>query len=159
VRLPFPYHHHRHCTATSNASLTSRKWIARLAQRPDPGSAHKNERRGASTPCNQAVFIPPLRYCLGQIFISDNTGRWLIICGDSKRCERAKIVTLNWQVADGQCAPRFTLTPQRMRIIVESFKETLELGLEKPDQVVVSGSLHLLNGTICVDPKRGAGGS
>ncbi|KAF8976979.1 hypothetical protein BDQ17DRAFT_163165 [Cyathus striatus] len=30
----------------------------------------------------------------------------------------------------------FTLTPQRMRMIVEAFKETLELGLEKPDQVV-----------------------
>ena len=33
---------------------------------------------------------------------------------------------------------RFTLTPQRMRMIVEAFKETLELGLEKPHQVVVS---------------------
>ncbi|KAG5653172.1 hypothetical protein H0H81_001889, partial [Sphagnurus paluster] len=30
----------------------------------------------------------------------------------------------------------FTLTPQRMRMIVEAFKETLELGLSKPDQVV-----------------------
>ncbi|KAI0039975.1 hexokinase [Auriscalpium vulgare] len=30
----------------------------------------------------------------------------------------------------------FTLTPQRMRMIVEAFKETLELGLEKPEQVV-----------------------
>ncbi|KAI0298406.1 hexokinase [Multifurca ochricompacta] len=30
----------------------------------------------------------------------------------------------------------FTLTPQRMRIVVEAFKETLELGLEKPKQVV-----------------------
>ncbi|KAG5716376.1 Hexokinase [Termitomyces sp. T112] len=30
----------------------------------------------------------------------------------------------------------FTLTPQRMRMIVEAFKETLELGLEKPTQVV-----------------------
>lgn len=34
-------------------------------------------------------------------------------------------------------AGRFTLTPQRMRIIVEAFKETLELGLNKPAQVVV----------------------
>jgi hypothetical protein len=32
---------------------------------------------------------------------------------------------------------RFTLTPQRMRMIVEAFKETLELGLSKPGQVVV----------------------
>jgi hypothetical protein len=31
----------------------------------------------------------------------------------------------------------FTLTPQRMRMIVEAFKETLELGLQKPNQVVV----------------------
>ncbi|KAN0139323.1 hexokinase [Lactarius tabidus] len=30
----------------------------------------------------------------------------------------------------------FTLTPQRMRMIVEAFKDTLELGLEKPKQVV-----------------------
>ncbi|KAF7440128.1 hexokinase A [Pleurotus ostreatus] len=30
----------------------------------------------------------------------------------------------------------FTLTPQRMRMIVEAFKEALELGLEKPSQVV-----------------------
>ena len=32
---------------------------------------------------------------------------------------------------------RFTLTPPRMRMIVEAFKEALELGLEKADQVVV----------------------
>jgi hypothetical protein len=31
----------------------------------------------------------------------------------------------------------FTLTPPRMRMIVDAFKETLELGLEKPKQVVV----------------------
>ncbi|KAJ7644422.1 hexokinase [Roridomyces roridus] len=31
---------------------------------------------------------------------------------------------------------KFTLTPQRMRMIVEAFKETLELGLAKPKQVV-----------------------
>jgi len=30
----------------------------------------------------------------------------------------------------------FTLTPQRMRMIVEAFKDTLELGLNKPGQVV-----------------------
>jgi hexokinase len=30
----------------------------------------------------------------------------------------------------------FTLTPPRMRMIVEAFKEALELGLEKPDQVL-----------------------
>ncbi|KAI9438175.1 hexokinase [Lactarius indigo] len=30
----------------------------------------------------------------------------------------------------------FTLTPQRMRMIVEAFKDTLELGLEKPKQIV-----------------------
>ncbi|KAJ7188415.1 hexokinase [Mycena filopes] len=30
----------------------------------------------------------------------------------------------------------FTLTPQRMRMIVEAFKDTLELGLAKPKQVV-----------------------
>jgi hexokinase len=31
----------------------------------------------------------------------------------------------------------FTLTPQRMRMIMEAFKETLELGLQKPNQIVV----------------------
>ncbi|KAF9531097.1 hexokinase [Crepidotus variabilis] len=30
----------------------------------------------------------------------------------------------------------FTLTPQRMRMIVEAFKDSLELGLEKPEQIV-----------------------
>ncbi|KAF9078464.1 hexokinase [Rhodocollybia butyracea] len=30
----------------------------------------------------------------------------------------------------------FTLTPQRMRMIVEAFKDSLELGLKKPEQVV-----------------------
>jgi len=30
----------------------------------------------------------------------------------------------------------FTLTPQRMRMIVEAFKDTLETGLEKPGQIV-----------------------
>ncbi|KAJ3517082.1 hypothetical protein NLJ89_g734 [Agrocybe chaxingu] len=30
----------------------------------------------------------------------------------------------------------FTLTPQRMRMIVEAFKETLEVGLDKPGQIV-----------------------
>lgn len=29
------------------------------------------------------------------------------------------------------------MTPQRMRMIVEAFKDTLELGLSKPNQVVV----------------------
>ena len=33
---------------------------------------------------------------------------------------------------------RFTVTPQRMRMIVEAFKDSLELGLAKPAQVVVS---------------------
>jgi hexokinase len=31
----------------------------------------------------------------------------------------------------------FTLTPQRMRIIADAFRETLELGLQKPKQIVV----------------------
>jgi hypothetical protein len=38
----------------------------------------------------------------------------------------------------------FTLTPQRMRMIVEAFKEALETGLEKPEQVVVCRDLILL---------------
>jgi hypothetical protein len=41
----------------------------------------------------------------------------------------------------------FTLTPQRMRIIVEAFKDTLELGLEKPKQVVVRRFLGPLDFT------------
>jgi hypothetical protein len=36
----------------------------------------------------------------------------------------------------------FTLTPPRMRMIVDAFKETLELGLEKPKQVVVRFDLE-----------------
>jgi hexokinase len=33
----------------------------------------------------------------------------------------------------------FTLTPQRMRMIVDAFEETLDKGLAEYDQVVVSG--------------------
>ena len=36
----------------------------------------------------------------------------------------------------------FTLTPQRMRMIVEAFKDALENGLEKPEQIVVRSSLR-----------------
>ena len=57
-----------------------------------------------------------------------------------------KLETMYVLSSDSSAAPaltvyvvdRFTLTPQRMRIIVEAFKETLELGLSKPGQVVVS---------------------
>lgn len=38
---------------------------------------------------------------------------------------------------------RFNLTPQRMRMIVEAFKESLELGLSKEGQIVVSDVLIL----------------
>ena len=38
---------------------------------------------------------------------------------------------------------RFTLTPQRMRMTVEAFKDTLEVGLEKPGQTVVRMSYRL----------------
>lgn len=38
----------------------------------------------------------------------------------------------------------FTLTPQRMRMIVEAFKDALENGLEKPEQVVVRFRLRAL---------------
>lgn len=34
-----------------------------------------------------------------------------------------------------------TVTPQRMRMIVHAFEDTLDKGLQKPDQVVVSQSL------------------
>ena len=52
------------------------------------------------------------------------------------------------------CAPRlilatrrFNMTPQRMRMIVEAFKETLELGLSKHKQVVVSPTLCFCEGS------------
>lgn len=32
---------------------------------------------------------------------------------------------------------RFTLTPQRMRIIVDAFMDTLDIGLKEHDQIVV----------------------
>ena len=38
---------------------------------------------------------------------------------------------------------RFTLTPQRMRMITDAFSETLDNGLKKHGQVVVSGILSL----------------
>jgi len=37
----------------------------------------------------------------------------------------------------------FTLTPQRMRMIVEAFKDALENGLEKPEQIVVRSGLRI----------------
>jgi hexokinase len=45
----------------------------------------------------------------------------------------------------------FTLTPQRMRMIVDAFEETLDRGLQKWDQVIVSvpnGSLTSISLTI-----------
>lgn len=42
------------------------------------------------------------------------------------------------------CDDSFTLTPPRMRMIVDAFKDTLELGLEKPKQVVVRFPLTLV---------------
>jgi hexokinase len=38
----------------------------------------------------------------------------------------------------------FTLTPQRMRMIVDAFSETLELGLAHTGQVVVRDSFNIL---------------
>jgi len=52
-----------------------------------------------------------------------------------RACESSGLYDLDYLMLS--CACRFTLTPQRMRIIVEAFKETLELGLQQPDQVVV----------------------
>ena len=49
----------------------------------------------------------------------------------------------------------FTLTPQRMRMIVDAFKETLELGLEKHKQVVVR---RFLDPSIFTTGNRCAGG-
>jgi hypothetical protein len=57
---------------------------------------------------------------------------------------RACVFALAFLEADVRCILfRFTLTPQRMRMIVEAFKDILELGLEKPEQVVVS-LLHVV---------------
>lgn len=49
----------------------------------------------------------------------------------------ASMIRGYWKRRLSQRSCRFTLTPQRMRMIVEAFKDTLELGLEKPNQVVV----------------------
>jgi len=45
----------------------------------------------------------------------------------------------------------FTLTPQRMRMIVEAFKDSLELGLEKPSQIVVSIELCTTSWSVKVE--------
>jgi hypothetical protein len=42
----------------------------------------------------------------------------------------------------------FTLTPQRMRMIVEAFTEALEKGLKEYNQVVVSQLLHATAGDV-----------
>ena len=54
------------------------------------------------------------------------------------------------QESDLQRGFRFNLTPQRMRMIVEAFKDSLELGLSKHGQIVVSTSLVSFSTTIDV---------
>jgi hexokinase len=44
---------------------------------------------------------------------------------------------IRYQRGHANAIHRFTLTPQRMRMIVEAFKDALETGLEKHEQVVV----------------------
>lgn len=78
------------------------------------------------------------------------TGRWRITSANSRLCTSIHTVQRRWWidvvrwwgsfvvlVDDMVSVHRFTLTPQRMRMIVEAFKDTLELGLEKKGQVVV----------------------
>ncbi|KAF5384407.1 hypothetical protein D9615_003448 [Tricholomella constricta] len=55
-----------------------------------------------------------------------------------RKYESRCVVHLQFRVSTNPKArSSFTLTPQRMRMIVEAFKDTLELGLAKPDQVVL----------------------
>jgi hypothetical protein len=74
-------------------------------------------------------------------------GRWRITSVNMKVCT-SQFFNLSWYAGvfaddDGH---RFTLTPQRMRMIVEAFKDALELGLEKDGQIVVrSHTLHLVH--------------
>lgn len=49
---------------------------------------------------------------------------------------RPSIFRRVWLRSHSKCG-RFTLTPQRMRMIVEAFKDALELGLSKNEQIVV----------------------
>ena len=55
------------------------------------------------------------------------------ICDDMRACT---FITDTFRDVTTDFA-RFTLTPQRMRMIVEAFKDALEIGLEKPEQTVV----------------------
>ena len=76
------------------------------------------------------------RYLLiTHMTLNIRAGRWPITWGGLRVCEWSQDSTivridLDWRA-------RFTLTPQRMRMIVEAFKEALETGLEQPGQVVV----------------------
>lgn len=62
-------------------------------------------------------------------------GQWLTISGNTRVCSCSDTLFVANPLTVR--AGRFTLTPQRMRMIVEAFKDTLELGLQKPEQVVV----------------------
>lgn len=79
-------------------------------------------------------------------------GRWRTISGNMRPCQSFHLFIFGSALLN--CGPhftrrpgqsllclnarhRFTLTPQRMRMIVEAFAETLELGLAKYNQIVV----------------------
>ncbi|KAK1228103.1 hexokinase [Marasmius sp. AFHP31] len=58
------------------------------------------------------------------------------ICADDIRVEFDSLVDRTMADHLRRLETLFTLTPQRMRMIVEAFKDTLELGLEKHEQIV-----------------------
>lgn len=95
----------------------------------------------------------PLAECNNRFIevyrLSNALGRWQTICGNMRLCEATVLLERLEQtefvlilVGALFACPRtpdcsFTLTPQRMRMITQAFSETLELGLKKPDQIVV----------------------
>lgn len=87
-------------------------------------------------------YISFLQYILTGYCVFIISGLWQIISGNTRACEyMTKEPRYGLLIF---CHPRFTLTPQRMRMIVEAFKDTLEAGLEKSGQIVVSICFFLL---------------
>ena len=77
--------------------------------------------------------------------LNEKKGQWRITSASMRVCALVQIAPAE-AVLHGTA--RFTLTPQRMRMIVEAFKETLELGLEKPGQTVVRTSRNALSASM-----------
>ena len=141
----------------SNGLVAAWQWKSHSTIRPNPRDPYQDSWWGRSSSCNQEVRVAlAARILFFTLFVFTSyltfilSGLWLIILGSTRACERITIRDENmarWYSA----IYRFTLTPQRMRMIVEAFKDSLELGLEKDSQIVVSIELCTMSWSVAVE--------